>query len=486
MTARVRVVALLALGSWGCVYYNGLWSAHRYARDARRQVRAGQPEGAISNWSVAAVQAESVAARHPHSRWLPDALVTAGEGMAGAGDCGTATPFLDSAVKVTRDVALLERVALARAECALAAGNLEAAEALGRSALASKDGDRRDEAALVAGRAARRAGAPARAATVLAKSAERAAGVEEVLSLIEAGQSARADTLCDALIKRKPLETDWDSLFVTFARAEGPAAASRVVGRLAPRLKITAGARARLLLTDGRRLLAAGDPRAADRRFSEAAGAAPDSLEADQAQVARFAARVAQFTDLDSLSAVTAELVPYVAHGGGAAEARRLQQVLTQIAGHDSSVAAAFRSGELARDSLDADPLAAALLLGFARHDPRSLFAPKAILAALPLSPESADSLTGVLDRQYSASPYTLAMHGALSPGYVAAEDSLARLFGIRTVTAAAGPRAVALWTEPVTGRRGPLLDPPEPTVPKTVRPTSAPGRRGVSVDTLK
>lgn len=485
MKGAARALALLALGGWGCVYYNGLWNAHRYASDARRQVRDGQLEAAAVSWSLAAVEAESVAAHHPHSGWLPEALVTAGEGLAGAGDCGAAAPVLDSASRVSRDSALVERVALVRAECALAAGSNTTAEALGRPVLDSKDADRRHEAALVVGRAARRGGAPARAAAVLSRSPARAAGVEAVLSLIEAGQSPRADTLCNALIERRPLEADWDSIFVTFARAIGPDSASPIVGRLAPRLKLTAGARARVLLDDGRRLLAAGNARGADNRFLEAVVVAPDSVEADQAKVGSLGARLAQFTDTDSLPAVTAELAPYTAHGGGVTEARRLQQVLTQIANHDSTVADAFRSGELARDSLDADPLAAALLLGFARRDPQSLFAPKAIVAALPLKPESADSLTRVLDRQYPTSPYTLAMRGAPSPGYVVAEDSLARLFGIRTVLAA-GPRVVVVLAVPVTGKRGPLLDPPEPVPPKVVRPTNTPGRRGVAADTLK
>jgi hypothetical protein len=223
------VLALLAAGGWGCVYYNGLWSAHRYASDARRQARDGLRDAALVSWAMAAMEAESVAIHHPRSGWLPEALVTAGEGTAGAGDCDGAAPFLDRALAVSDDSALLERVALVRGACALTAGNYSGAEALGRPVLGSKDVSRRREAVLVVGRALWLGGSPAPAAAVFAQSPERAAGVEEVLSLIEAGQSARADTLCDALIGRKPLESDWDSIFVTFARVAGPGSASRVV-----------------------------------------------------------------------------------------------------------------------------------------------------------------------------------------------------------------------------------------------------------------
>lgn len=487
MRARLRLLVLLAGGGWGCVYYNGLWSAHRYASDARRQERDGLRDAALLSWAMAATTAESVAIHHPHSGWLPEALVTAGEGTAGAGDCAAAAPYLDRALTVSEDSAIIERVALVRGKCALAAGGGAAAEALGGPVLHSRDAGRRREAALLVGRALRLEGSPGRAAAVFAQSSERAAGVEEVLSLIEAGQTARADTLCGALVKRKPLESDWDSIFATFARAAGAVPASGIVGRLVPRrVRLTSGARARLLLDDGRRLLGAGDAAGAQQRFLEAVAAAPDSLEADQARVAGLRARVAQFTTLDSVSGVANDLAPYAARGGGVAEARRLQAVLTQVMSSDTTVAEVFRAGELARDSLDANPLASALLLGFARREPRSLFAPKAILAALPLNPDGADSLTGVLDRQYATSPYTLAMRGAPSPGFLVAEDSLARLFGLRSTRVETGPRAVATWAVPLTGKRGPLLDPAEPVVRTPVkRPTLAPGRRGVAADTI-
>src|SRR6185437_11128947 len=85
-----------------------------------------------------------------------------------------------------------------------------------------------------------------------------------------------------------PLEEDWDSIFAAFARDAGPTVTSRIVGRVVPRARLTAGERARLLLDDGFRLLDARDPAAADRRFAQAATAAPDSAEADKAEVARI------------------------------------------------------------------------------------------------------------------------------------------------------------------------------------------------------
>lgn len=479
-----RIVVLAGMG-WGCVYYNGLWSAHRYAADARRAERDGQHEVAVSNWSVAAVEAESVAVHHPHSRWLPEALVTAAEGLAGAGDCAAAAAYLARADSVKTDEAHRERLALVRARCALDAEDADAAEAFARPVLGSRDEERRRRAALLAGRAARLRGSYDQAVDLFARSPERRAGVEEALTLIAAGHLGRADSLCDQLVDRKLLEADWDSIFAAFDAAAAADSTSRLVGRVVPRARLSPGARARLYLDDGYRLLEAGEPSAAGDRFAQAAAAAPDSAEFDKAQVARLQARVAALTSRDGLDSVTADLAQYLARGSGVTEARRLAHLVGQVAVPDSTVVATFRLGELARDSLFARPLAATLLLGFARREPQSLFAPKAILAAIPLSPERSDSLLGVLDAQYPRSPYLLALRGSPSPGFRAAEDSLADLFGIRAPIQTAAPAlAFAGWTPPLTGKRGPLLDPPEPVATAILRPPGS-GRRGVA-DTLK
>jgi len=477
---RLVLFILLAGGS-GCVYYNGLWNAHRWATDAQKQERNGQSEAAVISWSQAAIEAESVAVRHPRSGWLPDALVTAAEGLAGSRDCTTAATYFARIPPVTKDAALLERTALAQATCALAAGDGDGAEAFAKPVLPSKDKQRRSRAALLAGRAAAQGGAFDEAAALLGRSPERQAGVEEILALLDAGRTERADSLCDPLVGRKPLEEDWDSIFAAFARDAGPTVTSRIVGRVVPRARLTAGERARLLLDDGFRLLDARDPAAADRRFAQAATAAPDSAEADKAEVARIWARVAQVQSLDSIAALRLALQPYTIRGGGVSDARHLETVLKQITGPDTSVTGAFRAGEIARDSLYANPLAATLLLDFASRHPNSVFAPKAIVAALPLSPDHADSLSRTLTERYAASPYSLALRGAPSPGYNTAEDSLARLFGIRSVPAAgAGVRIFAMWAAPLTGRRGPLLNPPEVPAGLVPKNQNGPGRRAV------
>jgi len=143
----------------------------------------------------------------------------------------------------------------------------------------------------------------------------------------------------------------------------------------------------------------------------------------------------------------------------------------------------AFRVAELARDSLRAPRLAGQLFLDLAAADSGSIFAPKALVAALPLLPDRRDSIVGVLDGAYAASPYTRALRGEASPAYAAAEDSLAHELGVQ-VAHVAPPRAARTSApSPLTGPRGPWLDdvPRRDAPPAAVRGRprpDAPGRR--------
>jgi hypothetical protein len=116
---------------------------------------------------------------------------------------------------------------------------------------------------------------------------------------------------------------------------------------------------------------------------------------------------------------------------------------------------ARFRSAELARDSLNAPILAGQLFLDAAAADTGSVYAPKALVAALAVLPDRRDSIAALLDARYAASPYTRVFHGEPSVAYAAAEDSLARALGVavaRGATVLLGPRTEL----PVPGPRGP------------------------------
>src|SRR5207237_10755064 len=132
-----------------------------------------------------------------------------------------------------------------------------------------------------------------------------------------------------------------------------------------------------------------------------------------------------------ALGPVIAELSVLSREEGGNIAAKSLLDVVTQVAATPETPGGRFRVAELARDSLRAPALAGQLFLDIAGADTASLYAPKALVAALPLLPERRDSITSILETRYATSPYTHAFHGEPSIAYVAAEDSLARELGV-------------------------------------------------------
>src|SRR4051812_1694856 len=138
----------------GCVYYNAMWTAERSAKEARRLESRGQDGEARTQWARAAEKAESIATRHPRSRWADDALTLQVEGLAHAGACARAAAPIDKARSAVRDAALRERIAIAAAMCALASRQPGQSEMALSEALSSSNKTRRSQAELLAGQAA--------------------------------------------------------------------------------------------------------------------------------------------------------------------------------------------------------------------------------------------------------------------------------------------------------------------------------------------
>ena len=486
----MRRAATLALACWGaaaCVYYNGMWSAEHLAGEARRLERQDRTAEARSYWAQAAVKAESVVTRHPTSRWADAALVLEGEALARSGACQQAAAPLARADSTVRDEALRERARLATAECALEAGDAGTASRALAGVTESRDAMRRSRAALLAGRAAVLQGDPAAAAEWFRRSAAPGAAAARARALLGAGRVAEACALADTVAAgREPFSEDaWADLLADLREAAGPDTASRTLDRLVAHRRLPMGVRARLLLADGDALLAAGRPDAAAARYAQVTALVPDSSAGQLARVRAIRVQIVRAETVAELAGVEEQLQRLAADGEGRALAALVHRVVTR---HELPDSRRFRLAEVVRDSLAAPRLAAALFLELARDMPSSLFAPKALVAAALVWPEAGgkggrrDSILAVLDSAYRGSPYTGALHGALSPAFAAAEDSLARALGL-----ALGP-AVPFFTSrvppPVPGPRGPLLDavapPPSATaaVAPLAAPSTAPGRR--------
>ncbi|MFN2571974.1 MAG: hypothetical protein ABR537_10260 [Gemmatimonadales bacterium] len=476
MTSRRRWSALLLIASVsGCAYYNAMWSAEHFAKDARDLEAHGQDAEARSQWARAAEKAEAVVARHPKSRWADDALVLQAEGLARSGACEEAALVLARARESVKELALRERVALSDAECAVAGSHpIQADVALGLP-LASGDAGRRSRAEYLAGRSAALRFDYGSAVAHFDRSREIAAGPARVRALLEAGDAAKAAAAIDGLGAEPQLETDRADLLARLAAVGGTQAASASLDRMLTR-RITFLEQARLLTADGDRRLAAGEYDAAAAQYRRAILVAPvASAEAgatlvglQRVQIARAAGRSDLAPVIESLTRLDAE--------PGAGAAKPLLDLVRRASVMAESPGARFRIAELARDSLNAPALAGQLFLDAAASDSASLYAPKALLAALAVLPDRRDSIAAILESRYPASPYTRAFHGEASVAYAAAEDSLARELGVQISRGVAAPLGVRVDL-PVPGPRGPGLDDPESAAAAKTRARVTPAR---------
>jgi hypothetical protein len=331
--------------------------------------------------------------------------------------------------------------------------------------LASRDSRRRSAAAFLAGRAALLRGDPATAAERFARSALPAAATARVSALAAAGRGRDAVAAVDSVARRDADEARWADALAGVARTTGVETAADALDRLIARGRLGAGVRARLLLADGDRLRGGRRFERAAARYAAVVKLVPDSAEAGVARVRALRVAVAQVRSPDGLDSVSTRLAVLARSIDGAplGEARDLARRIDDTRRGDTAEAADFRAAELARDSLEAPALAAALFRRFAARHPASLFAPKALIAAAQLQPETVDSVDAVLRSRYAASPYALAFHGAPSPAFQASEDSLAVALGVaRSGVPAAGAPSESHVAPPRTGPRGPESDPPD------------------------
>ena len=340
---RRGLFLLLSASVMGCASYNAMWNAQRHANDARRLAELGQQAEARAAWAQAATKAAGVQS--------DKALALRVEALAYSGACQDIAEPLSRARALT-DRALLERIDLADAECAIMSGDAGRADAALARPLSSRNAERQSRAEYAAARAAL-------------------------------------------------LRQDYDAATAHFNRSREPG----VTGR---------------------------------------------------ALVAAQWARVARATSRNDLQPIIVELNRLLHTVSGTDEAARTVAALTALVAMPETPTARFRAAEVARDSLQAPALAGHLFLD-AASDTASLFAPKALIAALPLLPEQHDSIVQVLDSRYASSPYTRAFHGEASVAYAAAEDSLARELGVANASNASIP-ARTRADAPSTGPRGPKL----------------------------
>jgi len=477
--ASVRLCVCAAVLQ-SCAYYNGMYNANRYSKQAERSERAGRTGEAADRWRLAAIHAESVTVRHPKSRWADDALLVRGRALVHLESWNDAVVVLTDAVRTAppgeqRREAQLN---LGRANLAIRR-HAEALVALD-SAVSSGVASRRSEALLYRGRTWMAMGRPTQALADFRASGRIEARYERVGAALALHDTAAAVELAGGLVTQPFNEGLWIPLLEGLGRVGRSAEAGVLVGRLVERQDVTPGARARLMLADGDRRAALGDAAAASARYRAVVEAVPDSGVARTAIVRLARMDLRSAADSADVFRVRQRLDQVVVLGGSSGQ--EALDVLRLLHRADSLAAAVaspdafwFLRAELLRDSLGARTLAASAFAAMAELFPASPWTPKGLFAAIVLGPTDADALRAELAARYPESPYTrIATGGADDPErFAALEDSL-RLV-LAAGASAVDVRAAASEDGPdfVPGRRLPSRA-ARPSSEQPVRPAPA------------
>lgn len=410
----------------GCVYFNSMYNTRHFAAEAEKAEREGRTMEASTNWGQVAVKAETLIARHPNSKYVPEAQVLRGRAYAHLDDCAKARVPLQTGIATVADSSLASRglLALARCEAALREPRLaiSAYERLLAGATAP------DSLKVEFSEALRMAGMNDSAARVMARVGPGFLR-QRLMALAAAGETAQVDSLVRAALLRQDSLPYWDTVVSTLARRDvnGASAVLDVASGLpgVPPRRVGVA-----LIEDGRRLGPTSPDRAA-ARFRRAASMDSIAL----GPLARLAALRAALLTVNSREGVV-RLIEQATRDTASPELagelppllRNLEWILAATA-PDTALSAPdvrwFYAAERARDAAGAPALAAALFRAHPVRFPDSPYAAKALLALRALEPGGsyADSL---LRARYAGSPYAVAARGADAPGLVQLEDSLA------------------------------------------------------------
>jgi hypothetical protein len=413
---RIALV-LLVLSTAGCAYFNGVYNARQAEKRGDSMLRRGREAEASTHFAMVAEKAETVLVRHGDSKWADEARFLAGRGWARAGQCSRAVPHLEYAIaNDPLDGERREEVNLALGICRVETARYTEAESLLTIVMESRDRWRASQGAIWAARSALRRGATDDALGYLAETGASVAEWELIAAFVAQSDLVRAESLLTRRAEEGDYRPDLLTILPKLWAAGRHDGVGSIVGRYAES-RLPSGQRARLHLVYGDLLRQAGADSAATMHFETTQRLVRDSLPGRQAAVRLTALAIrslATLTDVENAIARTsdfAEQVPLQV---------KLQQNLLflhiLLERTDYTGASLFLAGEIARDSLSAVALAHDIFMRVPGTYGNSPVAPKALLAAAALQPDSAESYLGRLREQYASSLYTLSLDGKDTP----------------------------------------------------------------------
>ncbi|MBC7790709.1 MAG: hypothetical protein H7Z74_12240 [Anaerolineae bacterium] len=413
-----RIAPLLALTLVaGCAYFNGIYNARQAEKRGDRESDRGRDAAAAGFYGIAAAKAETVLVRHSKSGWSDDALYLAGRGWALSSQCDRAVPRLEAFLALpSRHDERSERAALALGICRVKLSQHVPARELLVPLLRSRNSKITNLAAVWAARASMALGENDSALVYLRGASASAAEWE----LATAYLSQRRFTAAESLLVRRAEQGDYRPDILGVMSELWAAGRKDAVLRLAATYASSRARRvekARIHLAAGDLLMAQGQDSVATTHFIESQRLGRDSIPAREA-TARLT--LLSLGTLATLPDIEAAIVRSHEAADGTALQRRLEQNLLFVkildARTDYTGSSLFLAGEVARDSLGGGGYAHAVFKRIAATIPNAPVAPKALLAAAALRPDSAQTYNARLREQYASSPYVLELEGRDNP----------------------------------------------------------------------
>ncbi len=436
MSRRSLALALaLALGLSGCGYFNSLYNARREFADAERAALTGQQAQAQQGYTGAIEKAAKSYRKYPRGRWSDDALHLIARARFELGEYPAARAAATELLNVTSDATMRADAHAIVGASALHLQDEETAIAHLDSALTGASEMLRGRVHLWRARAFRATGATQRAWTDLdAVPADDPSYIAVQLERINFGiqqrDSARTAAAFATVLTHGDARRNIDTIFDLALHAVSAFGAATTRHLLnAPLPDWLASARDSVALVRAELALGAGDTTTATTELMQLASrSAVVVASAARIRIARSKLpNAASLEDLREvrtllLPAITEATVPSLLHN------MRVVEALVGKAQTSGQPLALFAAAEVARDELNAKPLARRLFITFV-DVAQTPWSAKALLAALALAPDAADSdsLRARL-ASYTSSPYAQALaQGGDPEAFAIAEERLQR-----------------------------------------------------------
>jgi hypothetical protein len=428
---RRWAVATVVFATAACSYHNVIYNARQLFFEGEVARRAGKDSVSMSRY-VDVVRKTGEALRdRPDGEWADQALVLHGRARFRLGELREARAALNDAIRTSPAVAGEARVYLAAIHAEL--GDDESAmTALNRALAGSLDEESRSEAHLLRGRLLLERGLFDLGGWDLDRASEAGfghrveAGVERLRWLVIHEEEARARSAFGRLL-RDPRAGVRSDTIVGLADAAtlvwGPAMVATMLDEVAnsPWDRV---ARGQVALTRAGLLDEAGDTVAARAQLMDVAAGLGSAAADARLTLAQWQLQRAR--DLDAVYSVRTLLLPAGRDARATSQVEVIETLESLTGMGYAQPLAFFAAAEVARDELGAQYVARGLFLAYAAAAPADPWAPKALLAALDISPDEGDRawLRGRLEADPD-SPYVLAASGGSSAGYQELEEEL-------------------------------------------------------------